>query len=86
MEDQRDPLGGAQYELLVFLRSGERFKALGGHLISINPQIKFKACEQLKQFLSSIDYEIYQVYDEENSGSSSPILLKKSPSLVFTIN
>lgn len=75
VEEARDPLGGSEYEMILFMRSGEKIKAISGHLVAADGQIKYKACEELKQFLSNIDYDVQR--ENEAEESRLPNLLKK---------
>jgi len=54
IEEQRDSQGGSEFELVLFLRSGERFRMLNGHLCAVPEEYLRVICRRLELFLRSI--------------------------------
>lgn len=51
VEEYRDPQGGTDYELYLFLRSGQRVKIFSGHLIGVGSRRKLQARDDIVDFL-----------------------------------
>merc|ERR1712137_773381 len=53
--EYKDPQGGTDFELYLYMRSGQRLKLCSGHIIGVGSSHKMSLRDQIKEFLDDFN-------------------------------